>query len=74
MSARAEADQLSPGGVSLHKQLAPSGGRSAIASDSVIASDSEVVADRAERPQEGLGVLRRFEATHDPFPLACRLV
>jgi len=68
ISGHAEANHLAPGGVSFHKQLAPSAGRSAVA------SDSEVVADRAERSQKGLGVLRRLEATHYTLALACRLV
>jgi len=63
-SGHAETNDLAPGGVSFHKQLPPRASRSAVT------SDSEVVAYRAEWSKKRLGVLRRFEATHQPAPVA----
>ena len=63
-----KANDLSPGGASFHQQLASSG------SGRAVAADAEMVANRAERSQKVLGVLRRLEPAHQPFALTCRLM
>ena len=39
-----------------------------------MASESEHIVDRAMEGEKPLGLKSRFESTHLPFPLACRLM
>jgi len=63
-----ETNYLSPRRMSLLQQLPSSGG------GRCIAPNPEVVADGAERSQETLSLIRRFEPSHHSFSLACGLV
>src|SRR6266498_1153949 len=63
-----ETNHQSPGGVAFHRELAWHRSRRSVT------PNPEMIADRSERFEKALRLLRRLEPTHHPLTLPCGLV